>query len=79
MISAAYKIVYKCTAHENYISLTRTSKAAMSKCELTAINQIQINMGKTLYTCGIFSDPQKAFDTVNYICTLSGMLICLIS
>ena len=36
MISATYKFVYICTAHENYISLTRTSKAAMSKLEFTA-------------------------------------------
>ena len=28
--------IYICTAHENYISLTRTSKAAMSKLEFTA-------------------------------------------
>ena len=36
MISATYKFVYMCTAHENYIFLTRTSKAAMSKLEFTA-------------------------------------------
>ena len=36
MISVNYKIVYKCTAHENYISLSRSSNAAMSKFELTA-------------------------------------------
>ena len=36
MISATYKFVYICTAHENYVSLTRTSKAAMFKLEFTA-------------------------------------------
>ena len=35
MISVNYKIVYNCTAHENYISLIRTSNAARSKFELT--------------------------------------------
>ena len=36
MISVKYKIVYKCTALENYISLIRTSNAARSKLELIA-------------------------------------------
>ena len=33
---------------------------------LDVINQIQTNMDKKLYTCGIFIDLQKAFDTVNH-------------
>ena len=33
---------------------------------LDIINQIQTNMDKKLYTCGIFIDLQKAFDTVNH-------------
>ena len=36
IISATYKFVYICTAYENCIFLTRTSKAAMSKSEFTA-------------------------------------------
>jgi retron-type reverse transcriptase len=28
------------------------------------VNQIQTNMDKNMYTCGIFIDLQKAFDTV---------------
>jgi hypothetical protein len=30
------------------------------------VNQIQTNMDKNMYTCGIFIDLQKAFDTVNH-------------
>ena len=33
---------------------------------LDIMNQIQSNMDKKLYTCGIFTDLQKAFDTVNH-------------
>ena len=33
---------------------------------LDIINEIQSNMANKLYTCGIFIDLQKAFDTVNY-------------
>ena len=36
MISATYKIACKSIVHENYISLTRNSKAAISKFELIA-------------------------------------------
>jgi retron-type reverse transcriptase len=30
------------------------------------VNQIQTNMDKNMYACGIFIDLQKAFDTVNH-------------
>ena len=30
------------------------------------INQIQMNINQKKYTCGIFIDLQKAFDTVNH-------------
>ena len=30
------------------------------------VNQIQTNMDKNMYMCGIFIDLQKAFDTVNH-------------
>ena len=30
------------------------------------VNQIQTNMEKRLFTCGIFIDLKKAFDTVNH-------------
>ena len=33
---------------------------------LEIINQIQTNMDRKLYTCGIFIDLQKAFDTVDH-------------
>ena len=33
---------------------------------LDIMNQIQTNMDKKLYTCGIFIDLQKAFDIVNH-------------
>ena len=33
---------------------------------LDIMNQIQTNMDKKLYTCGIFIDLQKAFDTVKH-------------
>ena len=33
---------------------------------LDIVNQIQINMDQKKYTCGIFIDLQKAFDTVNH-------------
>ena len=33
---------------------------------LDLVNQIQINMGQSKYTCGIFIDLRKAFDTVNH-------------
>ena len=29
-------------------------------------NQIQIKMDRKMYSCGIFADLQKAFDTVNH-------------
>ena len=33
---------------------------------LDLVNQIQTNMGQSKYTCGIFIDLRKAFDTVNH-------------
>ena len=33
---------------------------------LDIVNQIQCNMSRKMYTCGVFIDFQKAFDTVNY-------------
>ena len=33
---------------------------------LEIINQIQTNMDRKLYTCGIFIDLQKAFDTIDH-------------
>jgi hypothetical protein len=33
---------------------------------LDIVNQVQSNMSRKLFTCGIFIDLQKAFDTVNY-------------
>jgi hypothetical protein len=43
------------------------------------INEIQSNMAKKLYTCGIFIDLQKAFDTVNYSipCRIKHYLIAI--
>ena len=32
---------------------------------LDIVNQIQCNMSRKMYTCGVFIDLQKAFDTVN--------------
>ena len=36
---------------------------------LDIVNDIQTNMNRNLFTCGVFIDPKKAFDTVdhNYI------------
>ena len=33
---------------------------------LDIINEIETNMDKKLYSCGVFIDLQKAFDTVNH-------------
>ena len=33
---------------------------------LDLVNQIQINMDQIKYTCGIFIDLRKAFDTIDY-------------
>ena len=33
---------------------------------LDIINEIETNMDKKLYSCGVFTDLQKAFDTVNH-------------
>ena len=33
---------------------------------LDIISKIQANMGKMLYSCGVFIDLSKAFDTVNH-------------
>ena len=33
---------------------------------LDIVNKIQTNMDKNLFSCGIFIDLQKAFDTVNH-------------
>ena len=33
---------------------------------LDIVESIQVNMDKKLFTCGVFIDLQKAFDTVNH-------------
>ena len=40
---------------------------------LEIINQIQTNMERKLYTCGIFIDLQKAFDTVDHTILLKKL------
>ena len=47
---------------ERYNILDNSTEHAI----LDIITQIQTNMDKKLYTCGIFIDLQKAFDTVNH-------------
>ena len=41
--------------------------------DLHVVNQIQINMDQGKYTCGIFIDLRKAFDTVNHSILLSKL------
>ena len=41
-------------------------KHSTQHATLDIINTIQNNMDKKLYTCGIFNDLKKAFDTVNH-------------
>ena len=40
---------------------------------LDLVNQIQLNMNESKYTCGIFIDIRKAFDTVNHCILLSKL------
>jgi retron-type reverse transcriptase len=41
-------------------------KHSVEHALLDIINKIQSNMDKKLFSCGIFIDLQKAFDTVNH-------------
>ena len=41
-------------------------KHSTERAILDIVNQIQTNMDNNLFSCGIFIDLQKAFDTVNH-------------
>ena len=41
---------------------------------LDIVNKIQINMDKGMYSCGIFIDLKKAFDTVNHTLLLKQII-----
>ena len=41
-------------------------KRSTQHAVIDIVNQIQLNMDKKKYSCGIFIDLQKAFDTVDY-------------
>jgi hypothetical protein len=51
-----------------YLNLSNVfrEKYSTQHAILDIVNQVQSNMSRKLFTCGIFIDLQKAFDTVNY-------------
>ena len=50
----------------NLLYFTKNDQLSMS-IVLDTVNQNQLNMDQKKYSCGIFIDLQKAFDTVNYL------------
>ena len=57
----------KCLMYKNnLLYFTKNDQLSMS-IVLDTVNQNQLNMDQKKYSCGIFIDLQKAFDTVNYL------------